>query len=69
MISVHHGYKKYIAESKIIEIKRGKVHQFLGMNLYFAIRGEFHILQSENMEDIIKNYLVNYAKTNKLFTP
>ena len=44
--------EKY-GEMKSVEIKRGKLHTFLGMDLDFGISGECHVMQEHHIRDMV----------------
>ena len=44
--------EKY-GEMKSVEIKRGKLHTFLGMDLDFGIVGECHVMQEHHIRDMV----------------
>ena len=54
---------------KDVEVKRGKVFQFLGMTLDFSIPGECHVSQCEHIDDIVNSFPIKFAKSGKLLTP
>ena len=59
--------EKY-GELKDVEVRRGKVHRFLGMVLDFSCEGVCHVKQYDHVSDMIANYDVKIGDKTA-FTP
>ena len=46
-----------------MKCKRGNVHEFLGMTLYFGrTEGDMHVIQEEHVDDLVSTFQ-NYEKS------
>ena len=61
--------QKEYGSVKSVEVKRGKIHKFLGMTLDFSKAGECHVLQNEHIEDIVRFWPEELKETTKELTP
>ena len=61
--------KEKYGKIKPVEVKRGKVHTFLGMTLDFSTPGECHVMQKEYIEDIVSTWPENLDNVKKARTP
>ena len=52
-----------------MEIKRGKLHTFLGMDLDFEIAGECHVMQEYHIRDLVDMWPENLKSSKKTLTP
>lgn len=61
--------KEKYGTMKPVEVKRGKVFEFLGIVLDFSQEGECHVWQEDHVEDIIVSWLEEVKETEKELTP
>ena len=62
-------FQEKYGEIKSVEIKRGKLHTFLGMDLDFGIAGECHVMQEHHIRDIVDAWPENLKSSKKALTP
>ena len=60
--------KKY-EDLKPVKVKRGKIHDFLGMRLDFSVPGECHISQENHIGKLVSEWPKKIKSDDKIHTP
>ena len=60
--------KKY-GNLKPVKVKRGKVHDFLGMTLDFSVPGECHVIYEDHIDELVSEWPEKIKKDDNVLTP
>ena len=54
---------------KPVKVKRGKIHEFLGMTLDFTVPGEYHVKQDDRINELVSEWPEKTKQNDKVPTP
>ena len=61
--------QKLYGTVKRVEVRRGKVHTFLGMKLDFSKAKECHVLQEDHVDELVSSWPKKNKNDKKVLTP